>query len=154
MNRDDARKKWKESGLDYSILSKENLYGLARRLNHELINFKEWKENCNVQSAWIELHYLKRNPFYCYQENGKLIWVEFTLDSQYFSKRECITFNGDGFIGFAGWACDKNVQPILKAFCDWVDWVKDQPKPMINPIIPKADPLKNVKPLDRFGEIE
>lgn len=66
ISREDCRTKWKESGLDYSVLTKENLYGLARRLNHELINFKEWKENCNDPSAWIELHYLKGNPFWCY----------------------------------------------------------------------------------------
>lgn len=27
----------------------------------------------------------------------------------------------DGFVGFAGWAGDHNVQPILTAFCRWVD---------------------------------
>lgn len=32
--------------------------------------------------------------------------------------------NCDGFVGFAGWADDTNVQPILTAFCAWVDGVE------------------------------
>lgn len=38
----------------------------------------------------------------------------------YFSGREAISFNEDGFIRFAGWADDTNVQPFLRAFSKWV----------------------------------
>lgn len=34
--------------------------------------------------------------------------------------REAISFNHDGFIGFAGWAGDKNVQPILIGVMRWL----------------------------------
>jgi hypothetical protein len=34
----------------------------------------------------------------------------------YFDKRECISFNADGFIGFAGWASSENSEPIIKGF--------------------------------------
>lgn len=44
------------------------------------------------------------------------------VDGEYFKKREAISFNRDGFIGFAGWASDKDVQPFLYAFIEWVDW--------------------------------
>lgn len=39
-------------------------------------------------------------------------------------RRECVSFNTDGFIGFAGWADDKNIQPILKAVGMWLDCLK------------------------------
>lgn len=155
MNRDDARKIWKESGLDYSVLTEDNLYALARYLNHELSHFDEWKLNCNVPNAWLCLHYIRQKPFQTYSENHKVIWAEFTMDSHYFKNRECITFNSDGFIGFAGWASDNNVQPILKAFTEWVDWVKSQPIPVAesNPTQnEKSDPLKNVKRLTEDWE--
>lgn len=42
----------------------------------------------------------------------------------YFSGREAISFNEDGFIGIAGWADDTNVQPFLRAFHKWVcEWM-------------------------------
>ena len=43
------------------------------------------------------------------------------MKGAYFSERECISFNLDGFIGFAGWASNGNVQPILRAFIRWCD---------------------------------
>ena len=33
---------------------------------------------------------------------------------------EGVSFNRDGFIGFAGWASDENVQPVLRAFKRWL----------------------------------
>lgn len=44
------------------------------------------------------------------------------VDGPYFTNREAISFNADGFIGFAGWASDKNVKPFISAFAEWVDW--------------------------------
>ena len=41
--------------------------------------------------------------------------------SYYFKDREAITFDSDGFVGFAGWADDGNVQPILRATLKWVE---------------------------------
>lgn len=46
------------------------------------------------------------------------------VDSHYFEKRECITFNSGGFIGFAGWADTGNVRAILKGFNKWCDYLK------------------------------
>lgn len=39
---------------------------------------------------------------------------------RYFDDREAVTFNPDGFVGFAGWAADDNVQPVLEGFADWI----------------------------------
>ncbi|KKL44598.1 hypothetical protein LCGC14_2364080 [marine sediment metagenome] len=43
------------------------------------------------------------------------------VESYYFKDREGITFHDDGFVGFAGWADDTNVQPLLRAALDWVE---------------------------------
>lgn len=40
-------------------------------------------------------------------------------------QREAISFNSDGFIGFAGWADRKNTQPILDGVADWLEHLKD-----------------------------
>ena len=44
-----------------------------------------------------------------------------TCASDYFVDREAVSFNSDGFIGFAGWADSKNVQPILKSVVEWAN---------------------------------
>lgn len=41
----------------------------------------------------------------------------------YFSGREAVSFNADGFIGIAGWADDTNVQPFLRALMRWAQRV-------------------------------
>ncbi|MDO4721376.1 MAG: hypothetical protein Q4A78_11990 [Peptostreptococcaceae bacterium] len=44
-----------------------------------------------------------------------------TMRGSYFRDREALSFNKDGFIGFAGWADQETVQPILKGFLRWCD---------------------------------
>lgn len=59
------------------------------------------------------------------KHNGKLRECYLYMNSHYFTRRECISFNRDGFIGFAGWADSKNTAPIVRAFAEWVDYMKD-----------------------------
>lgn len=47
------------------------------------------------------------------------------VNGPYFSKRECISFNPDGFIGFCGWADSKNNKPIINSFIEWCNYVKN-----------------------------
>lgn len=42
-----------------------------------------------------------------------------TCRADYFDNREAVSFNRDGFIGFAGWASSKNIAPILEGFVEW-----------------------------------
>lgn len=59
------------------------------------------------------------------REDGKgIVGAYLFVDGRYFAGREAISFNGDGFIGIAGWADSKNVQPFLRAFYRWVtEWM-------------------------------
>lgn len=46
------------------------------------------------------------------------------VDGRYWQGREAVSFNGDGFIGIAGWADDNNVQPFLRGFMRWLkEWM-------------------------------
>jgi hypothetical protein len=56
-----------------------------------------------------------------YTKNGTLKECYLFMNSHYFTQRECISFNSDGFIGFAGWADEHNSAPILAAFKEWCD---------------------------------
>lgn len=60
-------------------------------------------------------------------ENTKIgFYGEFTDGSEVaYTQREIISFNEDGFIGFAGWADQGNTNPILRAFLKWCDYLAD-----------------------------
>ena len=47
-------------------------------------------------------------------------YAELRCKAFYFESREAVTFNSDGFIGFAGWADEKSVQPVLAGFKEWI----------------------------------
>ena len=44
---------------------------------------------------------------------GDVIGRSVRVKSHYFDAREGVTFGSDGFVGFAGWADENNIQPIL-----------------------------------------
>jgi hypothetical protein len=56
-----------------------------------------------------------------YNRNGTVKECYLFLNSHYFTQREAISFNPDGFIGFAGWADEGNKAPLISAFMEWVE---------------------------------
>src|SRR5690606_14421809 len=54
-----------------------------------------------------------------------LKYARLEVNGSYFSGREAITFNRDGFIGFAGWASGGNLKPFVEAFEKWLDWLEE-----------------------------
>lgn len=43
-----------------------------------------------------------------------------TCKTEQWDEREAVSFNRDGFIGFAGWADSNNIKPILKGVESWL----------------------------------
>jgi len=43
-----------------------------------------------------------------------------TCSTEQWDEREAVSFNRDGFIGFAGWADSSNIRPILDGVSDWL----------------------------------
>lgn len=104
--RDDARQVFADTGLTYSSLSRYDLELLRGSISKAMNNAKI-----------LDGYAMNRSIRMVRWPNG---FAELTCKSFYFEKREAITFNPDGFIGFAGWADDKNVVPILDGFLEWV----------------------------------
>jgi hypothetical protein len=106
--RNEARADFKDAGLDYSALTPTSLQRLRTLINERM------KESG-----------LMKGEFRCRQRGivKETKWgryAELRCRSDYFDDREAVTFNTDGFIGFAGWADNVNVQPILAGFKEWV----------------------------------
>lgn len=46
------------------------------------------------------------------------------VDGPYFKKREAVSCNPEGFVGFAGWASDDNAKPFVNGFCNALARIK------------------------------
>ena len=106
MTRDEAREHFKKCGLDYSVLTTSNVERLRDLLKLEL------KQSGCIHGTFRGNHRYKTYDSGC---------VELTCRADYFSRRETVTFNPDGYIGFAGWASVVNVEPVIAAFVKWCD---------------------------------
>lgn len=58
--------------------------------------------------------------------NGYISSAFLYVDSDYFEKREAVSFNQSGFVGFAGWASDEAVKPFVTAFNRWCNLLEER----------------------------
>ena len=120
---EEARDLWKESGLDYNVLTEKNLRVLAMMMERNFV--KATVEGTFENRFYLSVSRQKGNRLYN-MDTKEGAYAEILVDGPYFRDREGITFNRDGFIGFAGWASSKNMKPILSAFQEWVETLKKE----------------------------
>ena len=115
-----ARDYFSKCGLTYDDITEGDILVLVMLLNKELK-----KSNKNHETSTGTLRLSKRIDFVNSSKHTcKRCFLY--MNSHYFTQRECISFNQDGFIGFAGWADTRNTNPILRAFLKWCDVLKEQ----------------------------
>lgn len=120
-----ARDYFKNRGLTYDHITEGDILTLVMLLNQEI------KKSVKDGETSVQTIHLSKRIDLKKKTNGKIITCFLYVNSHYFEQRECISFNGDGFIGFAGWADQGNVNPILRAFlkwCDAMEVVRDEPE--------------------------
>lgn len=111
----DARAYFAQKGLTYDDITEGDILTLVMLLNKHI---KKANKDCETSMGTMYLSRridLKRNT------HGTLISCFLYVNSHYFERRECISFNKGGWIGFAGWADQGNTNPILRAFLEWCD---------------------------------
>lgn len=111
-----ARKNF-NSKFTYKDLIRADIDKLQQLVSDEIQ--KAVKDGTVLKS--MVMHPKVRTRFY----NKKLQHAYMYVDSHYFTKRECISFNRNGFIGFAGWADSCNIRPILKGFNKWCKYLEE-----------------------------
>lgn len=109
MTRDEARAAFKDLGISCEEVTVEMLVDLRDRIDQAL-----------RASGLIDGTYRMHKLLPRWKGVPGAHWAALTCRSRYFANREAVTFNSNGFVGFAGWADDDNVQPILEAFVEWV----------------------------------
>ena len=123
MTTSEARAYFKEKGLTYNDVTLDDLHYLKLLLDEQFI--KERKKRIQTRHKpqyWIrvnEAKYYKGE----YTPEGRLVCAYLTGKGAYFTAREVISFNRDGFIGFCGAADSENTAPVLAAFIEWCDWL-------------------------------
>ena len=120
MTRDEARAYFKEKGLTYADISRTDLSYLCALLDLHFV-----KERKRVEKSGEYVYWARTNPGRDYKgkwtETGAMVCAFLTGKGAYFTAREVVSFNRDGFIGFCGDASDRNAQPVLAAFVEWCD---------------------------------
>lgn len=101
MDNDQIREMLSERGVTVASVTSDQLKDLHQRLSEKL-----------AASDCFRGTY-KMNPM----DDEKFM----TCQASYFSCREAVSFNPDGFIGMAGWASSSNVAPIREAVIEWAD---------------------------------
>lgn len=89
---------------------------LASLLGEELCRhaLKEVGEGSSALDMWVDDVCTER-------ESGPVDAFHILVDGPYFTRREGISLEPSGWVGFAGWADSRNEKPFLIAFARWMD---------------------------------
>ena len=126
-NREKVRELFKDKGLSYLNIKEYDIIKLQFILKTELSLFEN-------NGFIMKLCSLRKNDIH-YNVDGSIskcyLRVKGIIKGSkngivHFKEREAISFNTqntneDFFIGFAGWADDRNVQPFIDGFVRWVN---------------------------------
>ena len=112
---EEARQYFRDKGLSYADITEGDILSLLMLLNREIKKSnKAGETSVNTMHMSSKINMKKRT-------NGTIIQCFLYINSHYFTQREAISFNEDGYIGFAGWADQVNTNPLLRAFLQWCD---------------------------------
>lgn len=117
---EDCRNRFKELGLSYADVTEGDILTLVMLLNREIK-----KSNVSGETSTNTIRMSPKMKIDT-NEDGTIVTCFLYMNSHYFKERECISFNRDGFIGFAGWADEGNSNPIRRAFLEWCDSLAGQ----------------------------
>lgn len=112
---EEARQYFRDKGLSYHDITEGDVLSLLMLLNLEIKKSNKAGETSDSTMHMSIKIYMKKRT------NGTIIKCFLYINSHYFTQREAISFNEDGFIGFAGWADQGNTNPLLRAFLRWCD---------------------------------
>lgn len=111
----EARTYFSGRGLTYDDITEGDILTLVMLLSKHI---KLANKTCETSMGTM---YLSRRVDTKRKTNGAIVSCFLYVNSHYFERRECISFNKGGWIGFAGWADQGNTNPILRAFIEWCD---------------------------------
>ena len=112
---EEARQYFRDKGLSYHDITEGDILSLLMLLNREI------KKSNKAGETSVSTMHMSSKIDMKKRTNGTIIKCFLYINSHYFTQREAISFNQDGFIGFARWADQGNTNPLLRAFLLWCD---------------------------------
>lgn len=112
---EEARQYFRDKGLSYADITEGDILSLLMLLNREI------KKSNKAGETSVSTMHMSSKIGMKKRTNGTIIQCFLYVNSHYFTRREAISFNEDGYIGFAGWADQGNKNPLLRAFLRWCD---------------------------------
>ena len=112
---EEARQYFRRKGLSYHDITEGDILSLLMLLNREI------KKSNKAGETSVSTMHMSSKIGMKKRTNGTIIKCFLYVNSHYFTRREAISFNEDGFIGFAGWADQGNTNPLLRACLRWCD---------------------------------
>lgn len=118
-HRELARDYYKKCGITYKNIKMIDVYKLIQLLNKNIA----LANSCMIMINVPKLTGSSKNIYF---KNDELIFAEIRVKGTYFNDREAVTFYEDGYIGLCGWADNNNSIPIIIAFKEWCDYMKNK----------------------------
>lgn len=113
---EDAREYYNNLGLTYDDITEGDILSLIMMLNKSLKEHKKVRADMGMTlSAKMDI---KR------KSNGVITQCNLYCNGSYFTRRQGISFEKGGWIGFCGWADTGNTQPFVTTFIKWCDTLK------------------------------
>lgn len=126
ITRDEARAAFSKYGLSYASIERHHIYLLMYLLGDEFAKAHKHPDSRDFVHPRISKKLDMKHS------GGRLLYAHILMNGSYFKKRQCISFEPTGFIGFCGWASDGNTQPVLRAFMRWCCLISPLVSPVMN----------------------
>jgi len=113
-----SREYFKKCGLDYSKIKESDLYKLREIILNAMYPLLADKTYSMIKELTMDRKIKVKF------KRELLIEAELYTNGSYFTRREALTFNDDGFIGFCGWASGCNRLPFIFGFLEWCNYMR------------------------------
>lgn len=113
LTRDQAREEFERHKIKYRCLTRRDI-----ELLHALCVIEVDRVNRAHETSISDSLRMSRKIAY-HANDDCFVEAHLYVNASYFRKRQAISLEPNGFIGFAGWASDGNAQPFLRAFMRW-----------------------------------
>lgn len=115
----EMRNYFKSTKITYDDITKKDIDHLAELLDYEI------KRQAALGITHIEGYRLLDKKDVKFKKDGTLKYCYMYVGGNYFPERPCIMFDNTGELTIAFWADAYNISPIIDAFVDWCDDVKN-----------------------------
>jgi len=115
-----ARTYFKELGLNYGLIKENDLDELRKFILNEMYPLLDNKTYHMIEELTMDKKIVSKF------KKGSLVEAYLYTNGSYFEKRQAVSFEEGGFIGFCGWASGCNRLPFIRGFIKWCDWMGDK----------------------------